>query len=249
MSVDYVSCDLTTLTDSKARDILDKHGGITNIIIGVRPLLFTAYTKTSVQQKMLEGIKTLLHHQALTLGTIRLFVLHISSVAALDHLRTQQFMSEEDAIATLSQYTTPYKIFKRNCEESISNIICRQQSKIPVCHLRLSAIFSDESTCIQCSALDLQCRVGCYLPLPIDCNSSANGIDERFGIGIEDGIRHGSVGLELYIDDSSEGDIRGALTMTGRLQRWHQGRPQRWLVAWRIGEDSISALTKVFNIR
>jgi len=75
------------------------------------------------------------------------------------------------------------------------------------------------------------------------------GIDERFGIGIEDGIRHGSVGLELYIDDSSEGDIRGALTMTGRLQRWHQGRPQRWLVAWRIGEDSISALTKVFNIR
>jgi hypothetical protein len=74
LSIDYVSCDLATLTHCKAKGILEKNGGITNIIIGVRPLLFTAYTKTSVPHKMLEGIKTLLH-QASTLGTIQ-FVLH-----------------------------------------------------------------------------------------------------------------------------------------------------------------------------
>jgi hypothetical protein len=174
LSMDYVSCDLTTLTDNKAKQLLlldNKNKDITSIIIGVRPLLFTAYTKSLVPQKMLQGIKTLLH-QAAALGTIK-FVLHISSVAAVDHLRAQIFVSEEDDIPPLSEYTAPYDIFKRNCEDALSHICC-EQARIPVCHLRLSAIFSDDSACIQCSALELQYRVGCYLPLPIDCNSSAN---------------------------------------------------------------------------
>lgn len=183
LSIDYVSCDLTTITNSKAKQLLQcisngKKKRITNLIIGVRPILFAAYTKTMVPQKMLEGIKTLLY-QARALGTIQ-FVLHISSVAAVDHLRAQRFVSENDEehiMPPLTEYKAPYDIFKRNCEEAISHICCEKQQQaniIDVCHLRLSAIFSDDKKCIQCSALELQCRVGCYLPRPIDCNSSAN---------------------------------------------------------------------------
>jgi hypothetical protein len=119
---------------------------------------------------MLLGIKTMLQ-QAVSLGSLR-FVLHISSVAAVDHLRSQQFSSEDDEIPSLSEYTAPYDIFKQNCEDAISRIC--GEAKIPTCHLRLSAIFSDDLACIQCSALELQRRIGPYLALPIDCNSSAN---------------------------------------------------------------------------
>lgn len=41
-------------------------------------------------------------------------------------------------------------------------------------HLRLSAIFSNEPSCIQVNALALQARVGAHLPAVIDCNSSRN---------------------------------------------------------------------------
>ena len=171
MSIDYMKCDLTTLTDESSKKIFLENEDLCNIIVGVRPILFAAYTDIRASKKIIEGIKTLLR-QAAQLKR-RFFVLHISSVAAVDHLRTQKFASEKDAAPPLSEYNAPYDIFKRQSEEAIS-ILCSQEPNISACHLRLSAIFSDDSTCIQCSALGLQARVGCYLPLPIDCNSSVN---------------------------------------------------------------------------
>jgi hypothetical protein len=119
---------------------------------------------------MLEGIHTLLEQAVLT-GNIQ-YVLHISSVAALNHLRAQKFVKEDDPIPPISEIQASYDLFKRKSEHVIETVC--QGANIAYSHLRLSAIFSDDRACIQCRALELQCRVGCYLPIPIDCNSSAN---------------------------------------------------------------------------
>jgi hypothetical protein len=210
-SIRYVQCDLTKLTtEDAAKKILndDEYGSVTKIIIGVRPILFGAYNDLEASRAMVQGIQTLLRSSCCDCdarsgqkNTVK-FVLHISSVAAADHLRTQSFASEDDPIPPLSEYTAPYDLFKRNCEDVVSTICNNNNndddygtinnSSIPYCHLRLSAIFSDDPKCIQCSALGLQARAGCYLPNPIDCNSSRNvaraiaAILERSGVDDDD---------------------------------------------------------------
>jgi hypothetical protein len=167
----YVQCDLTTLTDRQAKGILERYPDISTIVIGVRPLLFAPYTNTGVPETMLKGIEMLLSHACTKLEHLR-FVLHISSVAAADHLQSQHFLSETNALPPLSEYKAPYDRFKRISEDVITEV-CKH-NQIQCCHIRLSAVFSDTVSCIQCSALDLQSRIGCYLPLAIDCNSSLN---------------------------------------------------------------------------
>lgn len=166
----YEHINLQTLTDNEAKEIPQKYPTITRIIIGVRPLLFAAYTKTKDPEEMVAGIKLLLE-AALQEWKIHL-VLHISSVAAVDHLRSQCFLSEEDPIPPLKDLIATYDIFKRSCEEKIDGTC--SSFKVPVSHLRLSAIFSDDRKCIQCTALSLQSRIGPFLSLAIDCNSAAN---------------------------------------------------------------------------
>ena len=169
--LEYVSCDLTTLHDDQVRALLSRHSEITSIVIGVRPLLFAPYANNMEgPRRMIQGIERLLQEACQHLPKLQ-FVLHISSVAAMDHLRTQQFVSEEAPFPPWQEYKASYDIFKRQCEETITQICSR--NNIFYCHLRLSAIFSDDAACIQCRALNLQRRMGCYLPLAIDCNSSA----------------------------------------------------------------------------
>jgi hypothetical protein len=185
----YVQCDLTTLTDQQATFLLERYPDISTIVIGVRPLLFAPYThNTGVSENMLRGIQVLLSHACTRLENLR-FVLHISSVAAADHLRSQHFVSEETSSSSssssssstnttlpppLSEYKAPYDRFKRMSEDVITEICEQHHDRVQCCHIRLSAIFSDTVSCIQCSALDLQSRIGCYLPLAIDSNSSLN---------------------------------------------------------------------------
>ena len=170
--LEYVSCDLTTLHDDQVRALLSRHSEITSIVIGVRPLLFAPYANNMEgPRRMIQGIERLLQEACQHLPKLQ-FVLHISSVAAMDHLRTQQFVTEEAPFPPWQEYKASYDIFKRQCEETITQICSR--NNIFYCHLRLSAIFSDDAACIQCRALNLQRRMGCYLPLAIDCNSSAN---------------------------------------------------------------------------
>jgi hypothetical protein len=68
-----------------------------------------------------------------------------------------------------SDLEAPYDRFKRACEEVIERLTI-----VPTTNLRLSAIFSDDPRCIQCQALEIQSRIGSYLPQCIDCNSSRN---------------------------------------------------------------------------
>ena len=173
-SSQYVRCDLTTVTDNQARTLIQQFANdVSSIVIGVRPLLFAPYTSETMAMLLLQGVEKLLRiaAQILLPSTLKM-VLHISSVAAMDHLRAQIFLSESEPYPPIAEYHASYDKFKRHSEESISAIF--ESSGVAVCHLRLSAIFSDDATCIQCSALKLQSRVGCFLPIPIDCNSSFN---------------------------------------------------------------------------
>lgn len=173
-SVPYAPLNFTRITDAQVTSLADEFPNIVTIVVGVRPPLFAAYTgNTRMYDPMVQGLAVFLNGVCTRLKELQ-FVLHVSSVAVANHLQSQEFWTENtNAFPNdLSEYRAPYDRFKRRSEEEITAICERHQ--IQCCHLRLSAIFSDESSCIQCSALDLQCRIGCYLPLSIDCNSSAN---------------------------------------------------------------------------
>jgi hypothetical protein len=171
LNIDYISLDLTTVTIQSIDNILTQHNNITSMVVAIRPLLFDRYIYTDTADNMAAGLQLFLERATQELPSLQ-FVLHISSVAAADHLRAQSFGKENDLLPPLSEYRAPYDRFKR-CSEDVVTNIC-QNANIVRCHLRLSAIFSDDRSCIQCSALELQARVGCYLPLAIDCNSSLN---------------------------------------------------------------------------
>ena len=166
----YRSLDLTALDDVTAARFIKESGPISTIVVGVRPLLFAATTKTMIPQQMIRGIRILLEN-AFETNDVR-FVLHISSVAAVDHLRSQSFINEDSPIPPSASLRAPYDLFKRGCETSISGVC--EDAGVSFSHLRLSAIFSDDRKCIQCSALELQSRIGAYIPVAIDCNSSVN---------------------------------------------------------------------------
>mmetsp|Transcript_13535 Transcript_13535/g.31461 ORF Transcript_13535/g.31461 Transcript_13535/m.31461 type:complete len:313 (+) Transcript_13535:842-1780(+) len=159
--VEWVSCDLTTRT---AGEIMDP--SYKSLVIGVRAPLTTG---DGDHESLLVGISSLLEN-AVRCGVLR--VLHISSVAAVNHLKEQVMVREEEKMPPAAEYEASYDRFKRRSEELISHVC--EANKIPYTHLRLGAIFSDTPSCIQSSALALQSKIGCYLPTCIDCNSSRN---------------------------------------------------------------------------
>jgi hypothetical protein len=175
ISIQYNSLDLTI--QQQVRDFIHHDNvipnGVTKIVISIRPLLFDKYIyNTDTPDKMVDGLALLLNELASPPTSKLQYILHMSSVAAADHLRTQSDVTEYDVIdPPISEYKAPYDIFKRQCEDVITKVC---NDSIRCCHLRLSAIFSDDSKCIQCNALQLQSRIGTYLQLPIDCNSSLN---------------------------------------------------------------------------
>jgi hypothetical protein len=63
LSIPYVQCDLTKLTEDTAKNHLLNHpeyGRVRSIIIGVRPVLFGAYNNAESSRAMVQGIQTLL---------------------------------------------------------------------------------------------------------------------------------------------------------------------------------------------
>ena len=167
----YVALNLLTVTESEAMSLMKDFPEISMIIVGVRPRLFAPFVDPSLHHKMTQGLSLVIEVACKELDNLS-FVLHLSSVAAVNHLQSQHYRSETQPLTDLSLYRFPYDIFKRRCEEEISEIC--QRNNVRNCHLRLSALFSDDPKCIQCCALDLQCRIGCYLRVAIDCNSSVN---------------------------------------------------------------------------
>jgi hypothetical protein len=183
----YVRVDLTDVSSvTLLFENLQQHNllldSIDSIIISVRaPLVSIGVLGDNSHQHtdLLHGMEALIR-QAVALLPLS-YILHISSVAAVNHLQAQVNINEDSVMPPLSDYTAAYDVFKRQCEELITNIVvCNGESHnnnnmISYTHLRISGVFSDHSTnCIQVGALNIQSFVGQYLTTKIDMNSSRN---------------------------------------------------------------------------
>jgi hypothetical protein len=190
----YVSYNLTsttatttTTTESEttkggpSAGLLEKLQNVQQIVIGIRPPLVTSLTHTQMDvysNRIVTGLDTFLRAVLDSCQQVHSIV-HISSIAAINHLEAQHMVSEgdpaRDGVRSMD-LLAPYDRFKRACEERIDAIVTDNTTyyDLQATTLRLGAIFSDDPGCIQCQALALQARVGCYLPTNIDCNSSRN---------------------------------------------------------------------------
>jgi hypothetical protein len=164
-SAPYCCIDLT----GPVRGCLQRHGchNVETMIISVRALLVTG---NGNNEAMLGGLQVLLE-EAMQLPKLK-NIIHISSVAAVNHLQTQLNINEPHTLPPIADYEGSYDVFKRTSEDIIT--ACSEQHLKTYCHLRISAIFSDTPDCIQCSALACQSYIGAYIPTNIDCNSAKN---------------------------------------------------------------------------
>ena len=151
---------------------------ISHIVVGIRPPLVTFRNNHFAEkycQDLMTGFSLLLH--ALTVKFDVKTVIHVSSIAAVDHIPRQHLRSVREQDPRFTNLRNPYDRFKRGCEE-LTELVCTTgddpQKTIRFTSVRLGAIFSDTPRCIQCNALSLQCFTGPYLKTPIDCNSARN---------------------------------------------------------------------------
>ena len=101
-------------------------------------------------------------------------VLHVSSVAVMNHTQPQHMLNEDAPLPPLASYQSPYDVMKRTTEEVIAEAC--QKNNLKSVQLRISGIFSNEvgHNCIQMSAIRLQAYVGCYIRTPLDMNTGLN---------------------------------------------------------------------------
>lgn len=169
----YFSCDLTKNTKKLTEYVeMDR---VNRVVVSIRPPLVTHRTNQQAwtyAQAMLHGLSVLLD----TLPSRQVQqIIHISSIAAVDHHPRQSFFSEKDDSITSSQeLSNPYDRFKRASEELITHWATTSDPPKSYTHLRFGAIFTDSPYCIQCQSLSLQARLGPLLAIPIDCNSGRN---------------------------------------------------------------------------
>lgn len=172
-NVTFLSCDLTG--NPKELTGYVKVEQIDRVIVSIRPPLVTYRTNPRAwmyAQAMLHGLTVLLN----TLPPHVQQVIHISSIAAIDHHPRQFLFSEKDdvTISSSQQLSNPYDRFKRATEERITHWATSSDPPKSYTHLRFGAIFTDAPGCIQCRSLSLQARLGPLLAVPIDCNSGRN---------------------------------------------------------------------------
>ena len=168
---------------------------VQQIVISIRPPLVSHHTfsqAAEVHNQMIDGLQEFIRDiikvkrksQPSSDGDDNaeekslLHIIHASSIAAIDHVKEQRLRSEASIPdPPSSALYHPYDRFKRRCEEVLDAIVkeqTRRDDSFRVTHVRLGAFFSDDPLCIQCCALSLQGRIGCYLPTRIDCNSARN---------------------------------------------------------------------------
>jgi hypothetical protein len=204
---DYIYCDLLTINDfttstftlsiqhviesikqiirNKSKEDNEVTMMIDSIVVGIRPQLVCYQSNreaTYDNHRVVIALQRLLYELLDQFSTIH-FILHISSIAAIDHISKQHLHSIKECYNDPSYSTlhNSYDRFKRHCEQIIEGIVQDNNIKrnnagrqIQYTNLRLGAIFSDTSNCIQCTALALQMYTGPYLSTKIDCNSSYN---------------------------------------------------------------------------
>jgi len=153
---------------------------ISHLVLCIRPPLVTYRNNKQADRychDIMTGMSLLLH--ALTVKFDVGTVIHISSIAAVDHIQRQHLRSVREKDPSYTDLKQPYDRFKRGCEELVE-LVCKQQQQqsnrknIRFTSVRVGAIFSDTPSCIQCSAFALQLYTGPYLNVPIDCNSGRN---------------------------------------------------------------------------
>ena len=188
--ISFVSMDLTNLSTNNDKDPLPEWmKQVDDVIVGIRPPLVSHKTFVQAWQfnaQLLHGLQTLLQRilrespqrgggqSTAQQQQQQQRLVHISSVAAIHHVQEHVLRSETNAVDPSSdELDNPYDRFKRATEELVEEIM-QQSPHVMATSVRLGAIFSDDVHCIQCRALALQARVGCYLPTKIDCNSSRN---------------------------------------------------------------------------
>ena len=175
----YCSVDLVSLVSecpsfTAIAPSLPALESISEVVVGIRPPLVCSKSRSSMMaynSSLAKGLTRFLEYVITHNRETLQVILHISSVAAVDHTETQHNLSEVDTKANIC-LTYPYDIFKANCEGLVGQLAVKYG--IAFCNLRLSAIFSDSTKCIQCSALHLQSVIGTYTPHAIDANSSRN---------------------------------------------------------------------------
>jgi len=165
---------------------------VQQIVISIRPPLVSHHTfsqASKMHNQMIDGfqefIRDIIHYKSRSSDSdcdddeenSFLKIIHASSIAAIDHVKEQRLRSEASIPDPhSSSLYHPYDRFKRRCEEDLDAIVKEHATDVSlsVTHVRLGAFFSDDKNCIQCNALALQGRIGCYLPTRIDCNSARN---------------------------------------------------------------------------
>jgi len=169
----YYSCNFAD-TKPASTSLLVYLEHVEQIVISIRPPLFSPLTNGEMDaycEQLMKGLQRFLHALLARTNNVQ-SILHISSVAAANHLQAQHFLgfvAPGDKMISSSDLQAPYDRFKRACEELVESL-----GTVSTTNLRISAIFSDDPGCIQCQALQIQSRVGSYLTQCIDCNSSRN---------------------------------------------------------------------------
>jgi hypothetical protein len=174
----FCPVDFATYSDSSPiHDELmntDEGFAIDEIVIGIRPPLacFKSFAAASKEHTLLlQGLERFLSRLLLVHTKVSTMI-HISSVAAVDHSKEQ--LEWDESHVTTGSLTYPYDIFKRECE-IMTERFAKQHKVSRFTNLRISAIFSDSPDCIQCGALQLQSMlVSCAMMKLIDCNSARN---------------------------------------------------------------------------
>jgi hypothetical protein len=185
-------------SQSNNTKILQACRDVQDIVVGIRPRLVSQRNFVQAwdsNQQMLHGLERFLQQLLLLQNRDddngqkkrrRCRLLHISSVAAIHHVQEHKLVSICEKDPTSAELENPYDRFKRATEELVLSLAATannsqssssSSSSLPalmVTNVRLGAIFSDDKRCIQCNALHLQSPIGCYLTVPIDCNSSRN---------------------------------------------------------------------------
>lgn len=163
----FIECNLSSygsVATLFSRLSVQKLTDIRSVIIGVRSsLMSTGHEGLGVHLEKLVS-------EAARAGVQ--YILHISSVAVVDHLQAQRLVREDMLLKSLDTYHGDYDRFKRRSEEVIAEVC--DGAGLRHTHLRLSAIFSNGPGCIQCGAMALQKYVGSFNPHGLDCNSSLN---------------------------------------------------------------------------
>jgi nucleoside-diphosphate-sugar epimerase len=139
---------------------------VDTLVFGVRaPLVFGSQTR---HLDLFANVRSLIEH-AHAAGVQS--VLHVSSVAVMDHLVLQANVNESHPLPHPSHYVGKgggkgsYDFFKRMCEDLISEV-CEEKG-MEYCHMRISGIFSNPG-CIQMSTMKLQAYVGFNIQTAID---------------------------------------------------------------------------------